>query len=282
MLPDVSRSRSKGDDPFAYLIEEAHRNGIEVHPWFQVARRDGGAFPEFAGDGVPEGAYDVHNSRFRSFIVGLVSDVVRRYPVDGINLDYVRSMGSCSGKSCRADYRRFCGRDLLADIKASSTGKEAAISIGNWHRRALGEIVTAISENARSLRPDIVVSVDSSLLSDFFLSQGNDAIVWANRGSVDVIFHMDYGRCPDWKTAASARKQLKNGKRMVMLLADFAVLDHGAVPYDGRLLADFVRLARAQKWGGVAFYHRPRLSGQQVDVLAGTVFREGARTLWPQ
>lgn len=282
MQPSLVREPFRAKDPLAYLIEQAHANGIEVHPWFQVVRRDGASFPEYAGDGVPAGAYDVHNPQFRAFIVELITDVVRRYKVDGINLDYIRSMGICTGTSCRSDYRSFAGRDLLQDLVASSNRKDAAISIREWNRRAVGEIVSAIAKKARRFRPGLIISVDSSLISDYFLSQGNDAIVWANKGLVDTVFHMDYARCPDWKTAANARQQFSNGKKMVMLLADYTILDHGVVPYDGMLLADFVRLARALKTGGIAFYHRPQLSAQQVTILAGTVFKETSRTLWPE
>jgi hypothetical protein len=282
MLPALVRAGSRASDPLAYLIEQAHKSGIEVHPWFQVMRRDGAAFPEFAGDGVPAGAYDAHNPRFRSFIVELMADLVRRYQVDGINLDYIRSMGNCTGASCRADYRRLTGRDLLADIGDTSNRKDAAISIGKWNRHAVGEIVSAIAVKASRIRPRLIISVDSSLDSDDFLSQGNDAIAWANRGVVDVVFHMDYGRCPDWKTADNARLQFHDRGKMVMLLADYAILDHGVVPFDGRLLADFVRIGRMFDAQGVAFYHRPQLSGQQAKVLSDSVFREPALPFWPE
>jgi len=280
LAPALVRARTRAIDPLAYLIEQAHNNGIEVHPWFEVMRRDGDSFPEFAGQGVPAGAYDVHNPGFRSFIVELVTDVVRRYRVDGINLDYIRSMGNCTGASCRSDYRRFAGRDLLADIGAATSQKEAAISLREWNSRAVGEIVFAIAEKARRLRPGLIISVDSSVDSDYFLSQGNDAVEWANKGLVDVVFHMDYGRCPDWKAAANARQQFNDRKKMVMLLADYAVLDQGVVPYDGRLLADFVRIGRMYNAQGVAFYHRPQLSGEQVVFLADSVFSEPARPFW--
>lgn len=281
MLPALVRAGSRADDPLDYLIEQAHMSGIEVHPWFEVVRREGASFPEFAGDGVPAGAYDVHDPGFRSFIVELMTDVVQRYRVDGINLDYIRSMGNCTRASCRSDYRRLAGRDLMTDIGDSFNRKDAAISIREWNRRAVGEIVSAIAEKARRIRPGLIISVDSSLNSDDFLSQGNDAIDWANKGLVDVVFHMDYGRCPDWKAALNARQQFHEGGKMVMLLADYANLDHGIAPYDGRLIADFVRLARALKGVGIAFYHRPQLSEQQVTFLTGTVFKDTARTLWP-
>jgi hypothetical protein len=64
---------------------------------------------------------------------------------------------------------------------------------------------------------------------------------------------------------------------MILLLAGFALLDHGVVPFDGGLVADFVRIARGMKFAGVGFYHRPRLSLDQAITLSGTVFRETAR-----
>jgi hypothetical protein len=191
-------------------------------------------------------------------------------------------MGNCTRASCLSDYRRFAGRELLADIGVSSNRKEAAISIRQWNRRAVGQIVSAIADKASRLRPGLVISVDSSLNAEDFLSQGNDAVEWANRGLVDVVYHMDYARCPDWKAASNARQQFYDRGKMVMLLADFTVLDHGVVPYEGRLLADFVRIGRLFNAQGIAFYHRPQLSRQQATVLANSVFREPARPLWPK
>lgn len=279
-LARMAASLTKRDDPLAYLIAQAHLNGIEVHPWFTVVRREGGEFPQFAEVGTPADAYDVHNPRFRKFIVALMLDVVKRYPVDGVNLDMIRSMGNCTGESCRSGYFRFTGRDLLADIIASVSSKEAAIHLSKWNESAVRAIVADFSKEARRLRPRLIVSVDSSLLSDFFLSQGNDAVSWANSGLVDVVFHMDYEKCPDWRTASAARNQLRDGSRMVMLLSNYDILDHGVIPYDGRLITDFVRLARSQRWSGIAFYHRPHLSGEQVKELSETVFQERARTMW--
>ncbi len=275
MAPALVRARTRASDPLAYLIEQAHKNGIEVHPWFEVMRRDGGSFPEFAGQGVPAGAYNVHNPGFRSFIVELVTDVVRRYRVDGINLDYIRSMGNCTGASCRSDYRRFTGRDLPADIGASSSQKEAAISLREWNSRAVGEIVSAIAEKVRRLRPGLIISVDSSVDSDYFLAQGNDAVEWANKGFVDVVFNMDYGRCPDWKAAANARQQFNDRKKMVMLLADYAVLDQGVVPFDGRLLADFVRIGRMYNAQGEQYI----VLWPHSSVLLSSRLRRRRRTL---
>lgn len=280
MAASLSKTSSQVSDPLSYLIEQAHLNGIEVHPWFTVVRRENDAFPHFAERGTPAEAYDVHNPGFRAFIVALMLDLVRRYPVDGVNLDYIRSMGNCSSVSCQSDYLRSTGRNLRTDISAFTTDNEAAKHLSEWNKTAVQRIIANFTKEARRVRPGLIISVDSSLLSDFFLLQGNNAIAWANSGLADVVFHMDYARCPDWQNAFAARRQFQDREKMVMLLSNYDILDHGVVPHDSKLIGDFVRLARNIKAGGVAFYHRPQLSEEQVKALQETVFQENARPMW--
>ncbi|MGQ9687942.1 MAG: LamG-like jellyroll fold domain-containing protein, partial [Desulfobaccales bacterium] len=99
-------------DPLKRLLDLAHQNGIEVHPWFCVALREGDILPEFYGPGTPDKAFDLHRPEFRAFMVDLILDVVQRYEVDGINLDYIRTMGLCRCEFCQKEYHRTTGRDL--------------------------------------------------------------------------------------------------------------------------------------------------------------------------
>jgi len=94
--PKVRQRIMSGDDPLAYLIQRAHSLGIEVHPWFTVVYRDTDQMRYFYDAGTPDKAFNVHNEAFRRFIRELMLDVVRRYDVDGINLDYIRAMGLCT------------------------------------------------------------------------------------------------------------------------------------------------------------------------------------------
>jgi hypothetical protein len=55
------------------------------------------------GDGVPESFFDIHDEKFHTFIRDVVLEVVRGYPVDGINLDYIRSGSVCA---CPVPVRR--------------------------------------------------------------------------------------------------------------------------------------------------------------------------------
>src|SRR5690606_35207525 len=80
-------------DPLAMLIKKAHAAGLEVHPWFTVTLRQRNFYNEYWDEGTPEKSFDVHRPEFRAFITGVVMEVVQKYPVDGINLDYIRAKG---------------------------------------------------------------------------------------------------------------------------------------------------------------------------------------------
>ena len=101
-------------DPLERIIELAHQKGIEVHPWFVISARNRDFFSEYY-DGSPEGAFNVHRPEFREFITNFILEVVQKYDVDGINLDYIRSMGVCTSSYGVEDYKNKFNRDLLVD-----------------------------------------------------------------------------------------------------------------------------------------------------------------------
>ena len=95
---------AQGRDPLYELIIEAHRNGMEVIPWFEYGfaasfGQDGGAIlaakPEWAAldkDGnqvVKNGFYWMNgiNPEVQDFLLSLVQEVIENYDVDGIQGD---------------------------------------------------------------------------------------------------------------------------------------------------------------------------------------------------
>jgi uncharacterized lipoprotein YddW (UPF0748 family) len=114
--PRLAKSVVPGEDRLDYLIKRAHAMGIQVHPWFTVALREGDAFPQFAEPGTPDSKYNIHDAKFRAFIHDVMMDVVKRYDVDGVNLDYIRAGGFCLSEACIEDYRQKFGRSLRKDL----------------------------------------------------------------------------------------------------------------------------------------------------------------------
>lgn len=259
-----------GFDPLAYLIERAHASGLKVHPWFTVVRREDDALPQFSGDGVPAGAFDVHSEAFRDFIVALVVDVARRYPIDGINLDYIRAMGICRSARCAEQYHRETGRVLGADLQHSQQPGAARNALEGWQDGAVSDIVNRISSGVRDARAGVPIGVDGhpTAAGEVRLLQGRNEIRWAQQGWVDIVFHMDYRHRPDLDTIDAVIEEMPASTRHVVLLANYDLVEGTAYARPGWVMADLVRFAR-KRWprSGIGVHLMGMLDSSQVAEL---------------
>lgn len=102
-------------DPTAEMIRKAHAAGLQVLGQFCVAYRgEPDPHPEFPVEGTPmEGGYlhcyDLQDPAYREFIAREIVDFVSRYEVDGLVLDYLRTVGISFSAAARASYEREYG-----------------------------------------------------------------------------------------------------------------------------------------------------------------------------
>jgi uncharacterized lipoprotein YddW (UPF0748 family) len=147
------QGRSPGYDPLAYAIAEAHRRGLELHAWFNPfrvseqadARRLAATHParrhpdwvvRYAG----ELWYDPGNPAVRALAAAVISDVTRRYDVDGVHLD---------------DYfypYPVPGQVFADDVTFSRYGGGFA-SRADWRRNNASLLVAQVSAAVRRIRP---------------------------------------------------------------------------------------------------------------------------------
>lgn len=71
-------------------------------------------------------------------------EVVDRYDVDGINLDYVRTKGVCKTLVCRIHYSHQTNRDLLQNAENMWKNKEAGDSLAKWNAEAITRMLRVI------------------------------------------------------------------------------------------------------------------------------------------
>ena len=272
-------------DSLAYLIEKAHSLGIEVHPWFTVTRRENTRYPSFFGEGVPDGSHDVHNQEFRKFIVDLMIDVVRRYHVDGVNLDYIRAMGLCTSDFCREDYSRATGINFWTDYYLRGVLGSARSRLEQWQDKAVRNIVDTFSRRAKEIKPDLVVSVDGhpKPKTEHRPLEGRDEIGWMNDGLIDVVYAMDYRETIDYATIDALRKDLRRPEGLIVLFGNYDRLNNTApaVPRKGILVAKYASYAQ-RRWpsSGVGFYIYGQMTDEQATALRGGPFKEEALPAW--
>jgi uncharacterized lipoprotein YddW (UPF0748 family) len=259
-----------GYDPLSYLISYAHQSGIRVYAWFVVVRRVSAEFPAEYYDGAPQNAFNVQNRGFRDFIVALIGDAIRNYDLDGVNLDYIRSLGLCSSDACTQSYRSAFGASLTEDWRRALAGQEVG-SIEGWNGAAVTDIVTRVARAARAGAGGKVISIDTVAGDRERRLQGVDEQAWLHAGLIDIVVHMAYDDPVDIDTVSKLRRAIP-ADRMAIAFRNYDIFGEQAVPRPGALIADYVSLWR-QQWpgSGIAFYHYPHLSGEQIAAL-GSAF----------
>lgn len=210
-------------DPLANLIREAHAAGLEVHPWFTVMLRQRDFMPSGWSAGAPDKAFDVHNPEFQRFMVDLIADVVRRYDVDGINLDYIRSKGICSSSVCEAAYVRATGRNLKTDRLLTGVSGAAHDAVAAWNERSVTALVASISREVRAVKPGVKLSISTHAALPELRIEGANGIEWTNRGLIDFILHIEYAQVADMRRdlLKEAMNRLDDPSRLIMIAGNY-------------------------------------------------------------
>ena len=214
---DIARHRSldPGFDPLRLAIEEAHRKGIRVHAWMNVMPMWRGkvmpinqshvlyTHPEWrlhdeTGQPQPMGdGYIVVNpvlEEVQDYLVSVVKEVVDRYGVDGVHLDYIRFLNDELGET-----KLYPGDAKSLSLYARMVGDRATAGQINrtryreWIRDRITTLVERIGEEAIGDDSGIVYSSAVWRRPDLAHEQYlQDAAKWANDDTVDLIMPMIY------------------------------------------------------------------------------------------
>ncbi|MBA2346748.1 MAG: family 10 glycosylhydrolase [Solirubrobacterales bacterium] len=275
--------QTPGFDPLTTLITTAQRYEIEVHPWFNVVSRQREFFQEFYDNGTPEESFDVHRPKFRDFIVNLIMECVSRYPVHGVNLDYIRAGSISQSEHSASDYRKMTGRNLQIDRRSYGVSDSARQAIAQWQEQAVGDIVQRVSTQVRKLNKNLVISVCAHPGHSNLYIQGQDSLKWADEGLIDVIYAMHYEEKPDWEGIRKLQLQMKRPGALVVLCGNYEKFGPSktTTSRDGQKVAQLLQQSRAiGRSNGVGLYLYSMLSDDQVMALRQTVFKVPAKPHW--
>ena len=179
----LAPSMADGRDLLREALSAAHRRGMRLHAWFTSASDE-----RYKNDHPESGLYHYKNGRNRGivsiscaayarFMQDVLSDMLRRYEVDGVHLDYIRYNHLIYGWSDEDQKRYAAGGVDLARIRALMdetfcgdhpngeaifdayrSGDGDAIRLADVRRRDVTRFAAALCEAVRAEKPNITLS----------------------------------------------------------------------------------------------------------------------------
>ena len=281
-LERMARENS-GFDPLEKLIAVARQYRIEIHPWFNVMLRRREFLPQFYESGTPDNSFDVHNPEFRRFICDLMIECITKYPVQGINLDYIRSVAICNSQSCSEKYRQSTGRSLSTDRLTYVLSSEARKALSEWNGQAVSDIVQQMNGYIRKHRPGLVISVCGHPGQPNLILQGQNSIKWADQGLIDVIYDMRYPAPPNWEEIRAVQQTMKRPEAYVMLAGNYDLTGPKKVPTSSKgseVAARVAQGSQVSRGNGIALYIYSLLNDEQIEALRTGPFRNPMKPRW--
>ncbi len=236
ILPVAEDLVTRGDlrDPLAYFVDEAKKAGIEVHVWINIffawSKENNPKSPEHPFNKHPE--WFVHDPDgtshremslstlqareipgyfispvhpgFMNLIQRYIEEIVARYDIDGVHLDYIRfpSRSSGFGKVERSVFERRYYVDPVSLLGDSSALLDSFGPAGrrDLSRRWIDFRAGLVTEFVRSLREHLSLSGQKILLSAAVIPDpdsarviyGQDWTDWLDEGLLDFSVIMSY------------------------------------------------------------------------------------------
>ncbi|MCP9611712.1 family 10 glycosylhydrolase [Coprobacter tertius] len=200
ILTGVS-GKNPGYDPLEYAVRKCHERGLECHAWIvcipigtnkQVKLHGRNSLVARHRDWCinmkGEWYLDPGHPQVAEYLASLAADIVRRYQVDGIHLDYIRYPDQAWAFPDKNTYRKYARKGE---------------SLSQWRQNNIDRIVYTIYNAVKQVRHTVKVSaatIGKYRSLPAFPSSGwsciesvhQDAQKWMKDGKIDFIVPMLY------------------------------------------------------------------------------------------
>ncbi len=288
------------------IIKCAHAEGLKVYPVFCVATEGGEAGPNailkrnpswaFFYDGARRGYIDPGNADARRYEVSLVSELVGKYDVDGLSLDYCRCPNRVGYTDTgRAEFLKKHNVDLAKIVGAgpetldTEGGKKAASSVAasaranpiwpewrKWRTEQINTLAREIRAAVNKAKPGLPIS---SYVWGYHTYTNNsevcqDWVTWINEGILDWINPSGY-RYTDESFLEAARLNREHVPKGFPFYITIGVkTSHGALK-DAAEIRNQMGMARQCGADGLVFFTWEALR-PFANELAGDIKAYGA------
>lgn len=250
-----------GYDPLQFMLDEAHKRGMKVHAWFNPYRVSVNTKPRTVAElnrtlsMNPASVFVLHRDwvrtagdRFvldpgipeaRDWITSIVSEVVSRYPVDGVQFDdyfYTESSGS-----------------TLDDSQTFRKYGQGFSSKADWRRHNTQLLVEQVSRTIKQLKPNVEFGI-------------SPAGVWRNR-SQDPAGSNTRGAAAYDESYADTRLWVQEGLLDYIAPQLYWPFARDAARYDvlAKWWADVVKPTHTRLYIGIALYKVGEPSKNEPD-----------------
>ncbi|MFN6454173.1 MAG: glycoside hydrolase family 10 protein [Nostoc sp. EfeVER01] len=216
----------RGWDPLEEAVKLAHERDMELHAWVWTFAAGNqrhneilnlnptypgpvlAAHPDWAnydnlGNMIPVGQskpfFDPANPEVRQYLLKLYEEIVTKYKVDGLQLDYIRypfqdpSAGRTYGygKAARAQFQQLTGVD---PVNISPSQADLWQKWTKFRTEQVDSFVAQVSQQLRQKQPNLILSVAVFPLPEQERIQKiqQNWETWARQGDVDLIVPMTY------------------------------------------------------------------------------------------
>lgn len=269
--------RSPGYDALAFAIEACHARGMQLHAWvvaFPIcsvaqARQQGRQalpvkHPELCRRSGDKWMMDPGVPATADYLATLCTEIVSRYDVDGIHLDYIRYPEKGIAWDDRATFRRY--------------GKGQ--SLAAWRTANVDRVVQTVSSAVKSVKPWVVMScspvgkyADLPRQSSFGWNArdavNQDAQKWLASGWMDWLLPMMYFDGQHFYPFAADWQENAHGRVVAPGLGIYC-LSSKEKDWDLQVVTRQLNVVRQLGMGGVAYY-RSRFLTDNTKGLLGYV-----------
>lgn len=215
--------KAQAFDPLTFLVAEAHKRGILVHAWFNPYRAFHPSAKTISDDHVSKrqpsivrqyGRYmwlDPTDPAARRHSLNVITDVVRRYDIDGVHFDdyfYPYAENDAAGKKIDFPDDKFWSQYLESVPAGTAAGVAGApMTRDAWRRANVNSFIGAVGREIKRIKPDIVYGISPFGIWQPVPEKGitgfnayaelfADARKWLQDGTVDYLAPQLY-----WETA---------------------------------------------------------------------------------
>ncbi len=276
-----------GRDMLGEMVVEGHRQGMAVIPWFEfglmmpaeselvkqhpdwVTAKSDGDSTWMEGGRIPRVWLSPSHPEVQDFIVNLVTETVRRYRVDGIQLDDHFGIPVAYGYDPIMIARYQADHDGAAppdDVRDTEWVR--------WRANEVTQLMRRLVQEVKAINPDCVISLSPNPRLFSYAEYLQDWGTWERRGLIDELIVQIYRRDLERFEFEIDRADVQTAKEFLPVsIGILAGLKDNIT--DMSLINEQVKAVRDRGYAGVAFFFYETLGNR--DSLFRGLFPTPAR-----